>query len=395
MMKSLRDIKQDSFGANIFLLVLFPYSFFTSLSQMQGIHIIYPAFAMSVLIYVFISATCRDKALYKMYLRLVAIVLLFLLLNMFLIGNTDIKNVVYGAFIMPSLGALLFFYRINKWVALALFLGVALFFGFYIIENGPFVNEETDLLVNSRNYVSYFVVLYSLPYFIHCYDYDKTPSLIFPAICVVISVFAFGRTGILVSFALLAGVIYLKMSQKGKARIIYRILFFALIIIIFFIGISGDFIDMYFSRFSEEGINTAGRSESWAEYSLTMLNPINLMLGTPIDSLQYTKNYLNGSLHNSYFTLHAREGIVGLFLVVYMFKGAWQLYKHKCALVLLIMVALLLKGFTDADMGGTYSGGDIYVFYLTLVYFFKKKDKIHERKSVSVVPASVPSNSGE
>ena len=51
------------------------------------------------------------------------------------------------------------------------------------------------------------------------------------------------------------------------------------------------------------------------------------------------------------------------------------------------MVVLLLKGFTDADMGGTYSGGDIYVFYLVLVYFNNyKKNKIHERKSTGIIP---------
>lgn len=395
MRKDIRTTKKDSIWANILLLALFPYSFLSGLSQMQGIHIIYPAFALSILAYIYVGATCCNKSLYEKYLRFLAFVLSFLLLNMLLVGNTDIKNIIYGVFIMPSLGALLFFYRVNKWVALSLFYGVALFFGSYIIQNGPFVREETELLVNSRNYVSYFVILYSFPYFVNCYDCDRIPSLMVPVICTLISVFAIGRTGILVSFVLLAGVIYLKMTQKSRVRIFYQITFFSLIILIVFIGISGDFIDTYFSRFSEEGINTAGRSKAWAEYSLSLLNPLNLLFGTPIDSLQYTKNYLEGSLHNSFFTLHAREGIVGLLLVIYMFKGAWELYRHKSAAVVLIIIVLFLKGFTDADTGGTYSGGDIYVFYLLLVYLYFKIDNIHERKSVSVVPAAVSSNSGE
>lgn len=395
MKKDLKGIKQDSFWANLFLFALFPYSFLTGLSSMQGVHIIYPAFAFSVFIFIFIGITCKNKQLFKTFLFIIVFVLLFLLLNMILVGNSDIKNIVYGAFIMPALGALLFFYRVRYWVALVLFYGVALFFGAYIIENGPFVNEETELLVNSRNYVSYFVILYSLPYFVHCYDYNKIPSLIVPLICVLIAIFALGRSGILVSMGMLAGVLYLKMTQKSRIKILYRFAFFSLVLAILIIGVSGDFIDTYFSKFSEEGMNSSDRTLAWWEYTVSMINPINLLLGTPIDSLAHTKNYLEGSLHNSYFTLLSREGIVGLVIVIYMLKGFWSLYKQKCYPLFIIMAVLLFKGLTDADMGGIYSGGDIYVFYLVLVYFYFRKDKKNERKNIGVVPTAVSSNSGE
>lgn len=392
MKKDLRDIKKDSIWANIALLLLFPYSFLTGLTQMQGIHIIYPSFAFSVIIYTYIGLTCKDKLLFKKFLLLLLTVFVFLSFNMIIVGNSDVKNIIYGVFLMPCLGALLFFYRVKYWTSLLLFVIVAFFFGSYIYRNGPFVKEETELLVNSRNYVSYFVVLYSLPYFVHCFDYNKVPSLLVPIVCLIISIFAIGRGGILISLGLLVGVLYLKMNQKKKVRIVYRVAFIFIIAFILFVGVGADFFDIYFSRFSEIGMNDAGRMPSWIEYIISMLNPINLLFGTKIESLNYTMKYLNGSLHNSFFTLHAIEGFIGLVLILYMFKGLWQLYKQRYFVLVTILTVLLFKGFTDADMGGLYSGGDIYVFFLVLVYFYYKKHK-HERKSVSTIPSSIPSNS--
>ena len=394
MREDIKDIKKDSLWANLALMVLYPYSFLTGLTAMQGVHIIFPAFALSVLVLVIIGLRCNNKKLFKRYISLLVLVIIFLFLNIIFVGNSDIKNVIYGAFLFPSIAALMFFYKVRYWVAIVLFYSVAFFFGSYIYQNGPFISEETELLVNSRNYVSYFVVLYSLPYFIHCFDYDKIPSILVPTICTVIAVFAIGRSGIIVSLGLLVGVLYLKMMQKSRIRVLYRVFFITLIFILLFVGAGFDFIDTYFSRFSEIGMNDAGRMPSWSEYTISMINPINLLTGTRIESLNYTMKYLNGSLHNSFFTLHAREGLIGLVLIVYMFKGFWNLFKSKCYTLVIVFMVLLFKGLTDADMGGTYSGGDIYVYFLVLVYlFYNNKHIKYERKSVSAIPTSVPSNS--
>lgn len=394
MKSDLRDIKSDSIWANLALLLLFPYSFFCGLTRMQGVHIIYPAFIISIVVLLFVGKTCNNRRAFRKFTVLLCFVLVFIVLNIVLVGNSNFKAIIYGVFIMPSLGALLFFYRIRYWTSIILFSGVALFFGTYIIQNGPFVNEQTELLVNSRNYVSFFVLLYSFPYFVHCYDYNKTPSLLVPSICVLISIFALGRGGIIASMGILCGVLYLKMVQKSNKRFIYRIGFVLLLIFIIFIGFGVDFFDTYFSKFSEEGMNSTGRTPSWVEYCKSF-NPIHLLLGTPVKSLKFTTAYLEGSLHNSYLTLHAREGIVGLFLIIYMVKGMIILYKQKAFTLFLVLAALLFKGLTDADMGGMYSGGDIYVFYLVLVYFKFSNYKINGRKNISTVSSPVSSNSGE
>ncbi len=391
MKENISAIKKDSLTANIALLVLYPYSILTGLQQMQGVHIIYPAFVISILIYVYIGRTCGSKLIFKKFVLLLFAVLTFLLFNMFLVGNTDIKNIVYGVFILPCLGALLFFYRVNYWVSVVLFYSVAIFLGIYVYENGFLVSMDNEILLNSRNYMSYFVIVYSLPYFVHCHDYNKTPSLLIPTTCVLIAIYTLGRTGIVSSMLILVGVLYIKMTQKKSSKLLYRgILIFA-VTFLAFVGLSNEFIDTYFSRFAEEGLSSAGRTPAWIEYLDSLLNPVNFLLGTKIETLKYTSIQLNGSLHNSFLTLHAREGVIGFILVFYLIMGTWYLFKNKCYPVFIVIVALLFKGLTDADMGGTYSGGDIYVFYLALIYIYYSKKKKYERKSIGTISATISS----
>jgi len=393
--KDIREAKKDSFWANIALLLLYPYSFLTGLTMMQGVHIIYPAFVISIIILICIGKTCNDRNLFKRFLLLLFWCLSFFLMNMLLVGNSDIKQIVYGVLIMPCLAALLFFYKIRHRVSLVLFYSIALFFGTYILHNGPFTNNETEILTNSRNYVSFFVLLYSLPYFIHCYDFNKVPSLAVPIICVLISIFAIGRAGIIGSFILLTGILYLKMIQNNKLRIVYRMAFFLILFTTITIGVNDDLIDVYFSRFSENGMDSYGRIDAWLEYIKSLTNPVNILLGSRIKSLDYTTWYLEGSLHNSYLTLHARLGMIGLLLIFFMIKGLWQLIKQRCYPIIPIIAALLIKGITDADTAGAYSGGDIYVFYLALVYMYSFDRKMNERKSFCVLPTTIPSYSRE
>ena len=151
------------------------------------------------------------------------------------------------------------------------------------------------------------------------------------------------------------------------------------------VGLSDTFIDAYFGRFSEEGLNTFGRADCWLEYFYSLSDIQNVLLGTPIDTLLHTKIFLSGSLQNSYLTLHSREGVFGVVLIVFMIKGFNYLYKNRCMPIIAVISALLFKGITDADMGGIYSGGDIYLYYLILFSF-------NEGKSFSTLSSSISSH---
>ena len=105
MREDIKDIKKDSLWANLALMVLYPYSFLTGLTAMQGVHIIFPAFALSVLVLVIIGLRCNNKKLFKRYISLLVLVIIFLFLNIIFVGNSDIKNVIYGAFLFPSIAA--------------------------------------------------------------------------------------------------------------------------------------------------------------------------------------------------------------------------------------------------------------------------------------------------
>lgn len=392
MKRDIRDVKKDSLFANLALLFLYPYSFLAGLSSFQGIHIIYPAFALSVIILVYISLSCNYKGALNKFFTIQIGVSFFMLLNIHIVGNIDIKFIIYAVFIMPSLALLLFYYKIKRWVAYMLFYGVSLCFVLYIYQNGPFVGLENELLVNSRNYVSFFVILYSFPYYVHCSDNNTSPSLIPSIVCVVISVLAIGRAGIISSLVMMIVVLYINNTTSKRASL-YRFLFFIIIMILVFVLDFDLFFDSYFSRFSEVGMDSYGRSTCVKEYLSSLMNPINLLFGTPVNTLRHTMTFQGGSLQNSYLALHAHEGIYGFFLIYLFIKGLFVILRNKYCNIMPAIAAIFLKGFSDSDMGGIYSGGDIVLYYVILIYFFGKKK--NENKSTCVVPTTVSSNPRE
>lgn len=368
--------KKDYWFPNLMLLMLYPCIFLSRLSIMQGIHIIYPQCLLSIICFIYTWRKCRSQILLK-FCKIICVVLLAILCNLFFVGNADVKMIINSVIIMPCLAMLLYFFRIKRIVAILIFYSTAfciLFFAF----TGAFTLDT--MLVNSRNYISYFIVLNSLPYFIYCHNEYTIPSLLPPLICLFIAVLAIGRGGILMALILVGGVLLLNINQKGIKGFLYKIIIALLIVIILTYGLSPEFFDMYFSRFVEEGISSEGRSDGFSEYLKTLINPINFIFGTSIKDLPYVYNYLNGSLHNSYLTLHARLGLMGMFLIYAMIIGFCKIIKNKNYSLSFVFLALLLKGVTDADTGGSFTGGDIYVFFLVLIYLSSKRT-LSERKN--------------
>lgn len=311
----------------------------------------------------------------KLYVKFQKVYFLFVALmciNFVLIHNFEVKALLHGIITLPALALLIYFFDYKTWVSLLPF-GLVLsliIFRWFILGLGA-----EDVTVNSRNYLVFFLFLYSMPYFFHCYRTDKLPSVLLPLIFIVIAVLAIGRASIIISIVLLVG--WLLMLLKTTK---YRFLVWVLLIIIIFFTIRLGFlvenIDILFSRFEEKGLESSSRTEAWVQYiKYSFTNMFNFLFGTKTMLVPLVRN-LDGSIHNSYLTAHAYLGILFIYYLFSAFRGLFTFLKQRHYLMLAFFGALLIKAFVDADFPCKVVGGDIYMCILILVGLNQKLLKI-------------------
>jgi hypothetical protein len=143
------------------------------------------------------------------------------------------------------------------------------------------------------------------------------------------------------------------------------------------------------------------------------MNPLYLIFGPDIKEIPYIYKELEGSPHISWLCLHSRIGIYAFFVLILVIKGLKKLYLSKQYYIFAIFLCLLMAGISNGDIGGYMVGGDCYLFFIILMCLEYKNHVNHpiynlrikcrkifnrskyERKSICIVPASVPSSSRE
>lgn len=345
-----------------------------------------------VLIYGFIKL--HNNKVYIKFLKFCGVLSIMYALNFLLVGNLAFKQLLFGTIVAPALASALYFFRINKLITLFLFVAVLYFF---IFKMFVLVEDANFITVNSRNYISYYLFLSILPFFWSYYRERGLPSFLFPAILLVMSVFAIGRGGIIMSFVLIIGWLLMRM-EKSKHRILFIVSTIIIISILFYVYVDPDFLDLYFGRFEKEGFDSNNRSEGWVLYLKSLLSPQYLLMGSPISNIHYITSTLGGSLHNSYLTAHARMGIICLLYFVLIYRGMKTMYKQKNLFFFFFFLSFLVKAYLDADFPCTGVLGDIYVYLIVLIGLngnFKIRQINNESKGNCTLSTSVSPHTGE
>jgi len=349
---------------NILFAISYTIICFSRLRQMYGVPLLALQVPLAIMGFFLVGHYGKRTIVHNRFSTILFFILACLVINMSVIGNADFKNILYAIIVAPSISILLYSFDIKKITVYSIFFIPAAYTLYYLLSGG----NPDEMLFKSHNYISYYTVLNSLPYFVKCGKDNQTPSIIIPFLCLVISVLSIGRGGIIMSAILTAGVALMNWNRKGVSGYLYKGIIVIIIASIVYYGISPDFIDQYFNRFVEYGMDSTGRGQAYSEYAETLVNPINFIFGTPVSNLFFVSKFLNGSLHNSYLTMHARYGIFALFLFYAMIKGFVYLFKKRLFPICIVVLALLVKAFTDADTAGEATCGDIYVYVLLLYY---------------------------
>ena len=323
---------------------------------------------------------------YRKYLNLTLISFLLALFNAFVIGNVGFKESLCTFLFFSNIAAVLLFVKINHLISKVLFWTVTIIFTTLLFST----QSLDDILVNSRNYVSYYFILFLLPYVISCKHYKKEVSLQLVLVCVLYSFIAVGRGGIIISLLVLAGILFFKIYDKSKYRKLYITTLCIICIIVFIIGINPNTIELLFGRFIDKNMDSEARTIGWLEYLSAMIEPINFLLGVKITTLPYCYIELGESLHNSYLSLHSRMGVFAFVCLIFIFKGFIRILNDD-KYVAIVLSALLIKAFVDTDFPFFYVGGDIYMYILLFNGILSKKTD-GKSKSNRIVLTSISPN---
>lgn len=348
--------------------------FIAMLPRFAGIHFIYVQFVVALFTFGYINKHKGNSIVLKAFYKFFVYYCLFYLINHFFCGNSSFKEVIHGLVVLPVIPLLLYHFHISSFGALLQFLFVTGYIIFVVLTG---VNPIDEVTYNSGNYLSYYAMLYSYPYYVTCYYEKKEPLIIVPIITLFVALISLGRGGIIASAALLLFQLYNKIRKPGRTRWLYILSMIVIIIVVLRVGI-GENLSMFFDdslqKFDAYGVDSRGRSKSFEEYIPSLLNPLYLIFGPPIKEIPYIYIQLEGSPHISWLCLHSRIGIYAIFILVYVIIALKKLYKSNQFYILAIFLCLLMAGISNGDIGGYMVGGDSYLFFIILMYIeYKKK----------------------
>lgn len=365
-----KKLDRGSWMASLLLFMVMVLLFMTRIDRSLITASTYAVVLFSVVCHWYIYKVYKKTFVYKKFVKFIISFSIVYIINLLFVGNLELKQALIGTIVSSAVALLIFLFHHKKSILVLLFCLLLVFFVYKWFILGMDANELT---INSRNYISYFLFLFALPLVFYHYKQNSVPIFLIPIVILIMSVLAIGRGGILMSLLFLVGWILMKI-RTTKHRFLFYVVLFTIGFAVSYVIADPDFFDTYFSRFEERAFESAVRTEGWIKYVEKIVNPIYFIVGYPVKKEPYIMNVLEGSLHNSYLTLHARLGCVSFIVLFFLYKAMKYLFIKREYLLMFFLGGLLLKGFTDADFPCTGVAGDTYIYILILIYLETRID---------------------
>lgn len=336
----------------------------------------------TVILLIFFISFINTKMLFnRKILIFISLYCISSFFNIFLTGNNSIDNVFFtfiyiGIFLLLSERDLS-----EKLIYVAIAINCILVY-ITFSQKGLGVPILKEL---SNNYISVFLLLPTVVYYIRTEWKNKTISLIPAAMVWIGCLLATGRGGIIASSFLFIGLFICsscnlqKKNGLNKLKIFRRSFWVLLVLIaVVFIGIieSQFLVEYIFQRFNRLGLYGTGRMGIWSEYiSKAVVDIKSLIIGVDYDSLVQMIRYKD-NLHNSFLNVHANNGIV-MFLYVVLFTVGilFYLYKNKKWISLICAISFYIRALTDRIFWGGMVGTPILFFLMWFPFIIKNRCK--------------------
>ena len=195
-----------------------------------------------------------------------------------------------------------------------------------------------------------------------------------PAILtLIISIWAVGRSGIISSFVLLLGLIFVKFRAKPK----YLVIIFLFIALLSYALLTSK-IDYYlFDAEEENAIRHFATSETWdPERERIWTNYYNnldisrIIFGVNVAEDPWPRGeFLAYNYHNAFIFLHAQTGFMGLITMALMIFSIFKFYRIN-QVFLILLLTLILRSSTDVVI---FFGRFDFIPFFFIFYFLKRR----------------------
>ncbi|MBR3171038.1 MAG: hypothetical protein IKF22_07280 [Lachnospiraceae bacterium] len=302
--------------------------------------------------------------------------------NFVLIRNTGVSDIIECAILNTVMAIILNEKRIKlEWLEAIIYIECA-YFVYKFLSVGFYARVMT---LYSNNAVS-IALLIPLAVYYALVDLQNESLKIMPVIVAwVISLFAKGRSGIIIMTFLLICIVaanYYHGVKNGHVNkwIYVRQLLYRIFVILLLTGISyyilSNYTNVVFSKFYRSGTDDTGRFLIWTEYLHYAFNRIKYFIfGVPYRML-LIGNFFGGNSHNSFISIHAKNGIVMLTIcLIFLSKSIKWAINNKKYVYMVSLLAFCMRSFFDNVFWGT-RGTTTFIFFLFTPYIISsyKKD---------------------
>ena len=286
---------------------------------------------------------------------LVLILFGFVLLNSVVIRNYFLFGAFFNLIICSVIGVRLSYFKLSSKLLLIPFL----FLTIYILHRLTLNLNPEFVFLNSRNYISFYLIITVIPYYLISFKNRLNPSYIPSIITVVLSFYSFGRSGILSSILILISVLI--YYNKGFKLIYYLTFFSSLIGVLISVFLIEELSSL--KKFSnlENFLSDGGRSTIVSSY-LNNLDFFKVLLGVDVNQDLPNQMAEYGHVHSSYINFHSAVGIGSLIFGYHSLQKLYQFFKINKSLFFLFM-AIILRASTDV---GLLFGYFDYIFWIFL-----------------------------
>jgi hypothetical protein len=229
----------------------------------------------------------------------------------------------------------------------------------------------------SQNVVSFNIFINLV--LLHCVEYINNKKLsIFPVLLLVIlSIWAVGRSGIIVSIVYLIFMMYYAVKNKklwSKITAFTLIFILGLIIHAKYTVEINTIIDGYFYKFSRGGVNYAESDRmDFIKIYCNNINTLTLFSGYNYDYEPYFV-FWNKNPHNSFIHAHSFFGFLAFPFFLFLFSRLIHMIKEKKIFFFITLLLVLFR----ANMDNFFFFGpyDFVVFFILLYGFHSKYLKL-------------------
>ena len=242
------------------------------------------------------------------------------------------------------------------------------------------------ILESSRNYISVLLILSVFFYYSAIENANRGMGmidLIPAAICFFLSIWAYGRGGILSCALLLAlaGICWLLNYSDGDDRKKAVVMILVVVALAALLLTNLSLVDRFMNlgKWSQKGASGSDRFFIWGSYlSKAAESFVYMLFGAPLEQIPVIAGF-GGNTHNSFIQLHAFNGLITFVLFfVYAAKAFFSETRNKYYLHAMLLVVIMLRGMTDKFIFGQY--GMPVMIYLVLHPYFERRN-LNEREA--------------